>query len=98
MENIELGTEINITEMMSQANKPGNSGVPAVTGDKTVMENVVLGTEQNIMQSVMEDTVKASLAKDTTSKAKKVQKKNNRNKQKQCHSTPKSSMELMVCY
>ena len=49
MENIELGTEVNITESMTQANKLGTSATSGVSGDKTVMESVELVTVQNVM-------------------------------------------------
>ena len=48
MENIELRTDINIMESMMQVNIPGTIAASGVTGDNTVMENIELGTEQNI--------------------------------------------------
>ena len=50
MANIELITEVNVTESMMQAKKPGTSAASGVLGDKTVMENVELGTVQNVMK------------------------------------------------
>ena len=68
MENIELRTEVNITESMTQANKTGTSATSGISGDKTVMENVELGTVQNVMKSVMENTVPARMENEGTSK------------------------------
>ena len=52
VETIDLITEVNVTENMTQAKKPGTSAASGVSGDNTVMENVELGTEQNVMKSV----------------------------------------------
>ena len=68
MENIDLITEVNVTESMMQAKKPGTSAASGVLGDKTVMENVELGTVQNVMKSVMENTVPARMENEGTSK------------------------------
>ena len=62
------------------------------------MENVELGTEQKVMKSMTEDTVKGSLLHDPRYEGKKVQKRKQQEQQNQWHSTAKSSMELMVCY
>ena len=48
---------------MTEENIPGNDGTCNATCDKTVMENVELGTEQNVMESMMENTIKGSWAK-----------------------------------
>ena len=60
MENVELGTQENVMEIMMENTVPGSLVTKStfeMMADKTVMENNELGTQENVMEIMMENTV-----------------------------------------